>query len=279
MAAALLAPTCAWFVRADPAGTARARLWATDAESCTHQRSFVIGGMMAKAQTIETGDIFFLYTPRYARMPVRGPSDVHDIAFILSPDSNRPRRLFVLKGKSFPQPAVPQIPGGQEATAEVVDVRERPEELVDVLERRVLNVIGAPVGTIHARPCGEGRYSLSIHDNHTHLSYALELPEIPGQVQRDLGLVKDVSYVVSARGPLPTTPPSVVAKAVEFLPVSDVGVLERKGNEIRLQPGMEPDAPMAKRQPESPATAEIFGELKLTKAKHPTEPLYEGSWK
>ena len=233
---------------------------------------------MAQASTIETGDIFFLYTPRTPVVGAQGPTDVHELAFILSPDGDRPRRLLVVKDRRFPPPAVAQAEGKPEVLAEVVEVRERPEELVEVFERRALQAIGAP-GGLHARPCGEGRYTLAIHDDHTHLSYALELPEIPGQVQRDLGLVKEASYRIVARGLLPTAPPSAAVRAPEFLPVADVGMLEREGNDLKLLPGMEPDAPMVAPEPESPATAEIFGELKLDRKRHPTEPLYAGIWK
>ncbi len=144
---------------------------------------------------IESGDIFFLYTPRPDVSEVRGLADVHEVAFILSPDADRPRRLCVLPGKSFPRPASPEVAGAQEVVAEVVAVRTPPEELVQVLEGRAL-AAGAFTGgrLLTARPCGEGRYILAIHDDHSHFSYALELPDTPGPVQRDLGLTREASY-------------------------------------------------------------------------------------
>ena len=231
---------------------------------------------MGNGDTVETGDIFFLYSPRSSA--VRGPSEVHELAFVLSPDRSHPRRLLILRGKRFPLPASPEAPGGEEAVAEVVEVRVRPEELVDVLEKRAAHAIGSREGSLHARPCGEGRYLLAMHRDHTHLSYGLELPEIPGVVQRDLGLARDVTYRASVRVPA-VTRPSRRMRAGEVFPVADAGLLDREGTELLLQPGAEPDAPMPDREPEGPATAEIFGELKLTLPEHPTEPLYEGTWK
>ncbi len=231
-------------------------------------------------KAIETGDIFFLYTPRPGVEEVRGLPDVYEVAFVLSPDGDHPRRLLVLRGITFPTPSSPEVAGGQQAVADVVEVRRRPEELVDALEGRVLRAGAAPKGIAGAaRPCGEGRYSLSVHDDHTHLSYALELPDTPGRVQRELGLAKDASYRVMVRVPVAIAPPSPAVKPGEFMPVGDVGLLDMEGSELLLQPGMEPDAPMAVREAEGPATAEIFGELKLTRARHPTEPLYEGIWR
>ena len=227
--------------------------------------------------TVETGDIFFLYTPRPSA--AKGPSDVHELAVILSPDDGRrPRRLLVVRDRHLPAPSAPGVAGGQEAIAEVIDVRKEGEKLVEVLEGRVEHGGGSRVVPLPARPCGEGRYVVAVHDNHTHLSYSLELPEIPGQVQRDLGLAKDASYRVVVCVPTEMFQRGRKIKAGECMPVTDVGLLNVEGSELHLQPGMEPDAPMATREKEGPATAEIFGELKIRRATHPTEPLYEGTW-
>lgn len=232
---------------------------------------------MVKRGTFETGDIFFLYTPRSST--AQGPSDVHEVAFILSPDRGHPRRLFVLRAKSFPLPASPGAPGGQEAVADLVEVQKAPERLVEALEDRAEHTIGVPEGSLHVRPCGEGRYALAFHDEHTHLSYALELPDRPGPVQRDLNIFGDATYRVSVRVPAAVARPGLAIRAGESVPLTDVGLLDKKGSELVLQPGVEPDAPTAAREPEGPATAEIFGELKLTRDWHPTEPLYDGIWK
>jgi hypothetical protein len=52
-----------------------------------------------------------------------------------------------------------------------------------------------------ARPAGEGVYEIVRHDRHTHLVYALELPKKPGQVQQELHIEKEASYIFSIKNP------------------------------------------------------------------------------
>jgi hypothetical protein len=46
-----------------------------------------------------------------------------------------------------------------------------------------------------ARPVGEGKYAIVKHQNHAELAYILEMPEQPGEAQRELGIEKEASYV------------------------------------------------------------------------------------
>ena len=39
------------------------------------------------------------------------------------------------------------------------------------------------------------------HQNHTELAYILELPKEPGEAQRELGIEKEASYIVSVINP------------------------------------------------------------------------------
>src|SRR5690606_39241397 len=63
-----------------------------------------------------------------------------------------------------------------------------------------------------ARPAGEGIYAIVAHgeggERHTHLAYALELPEEPGEVQQELQLPEVSSYVVSVKNPEAPSPSS-----------------------------------------------------------------------
>jgi len=227
--------------------------------------------------TIETGDVFFLYSPRSSA--VRGPSEVYELAFVLSPDKVHPRRLLVVRGNRLPPLASPGAPPAPSAIADVVAVRMRPEVLVGVLEQRAVHAVGAREGSLHARPCGEGRYALTLHDGHTDLSYALELPTSLGPVQRGLGIEKEASYRVTIRVPVGALPPGPPVGLGAVMPRVDLDLLDLEGSQLLLQPATEPGLPVPARQPEGPATAEIFGELKLTAEQHPTEPLFQGVWK
>src|SRR5690606_37471175 len=58
-----------------------------------------------------------------------------------------------------------------------------------------------------ARPAGEGMYEIVRHEGHTHLAYVLELPTKPGDVQHELRIVPEASYVFSVKNPDKPSPP------------------------------------------------------------------------
>jgi hypothetical protein len=49
----------------------------------------------------------------------------------------------------------------------------------------------------------------SRYKDHVHLSYVLEAPTKPGEVQHDLNIEKEGSYVLSVKNPDAPTPPDV----------------------------------------------------------------------
>ncbi len=62
-----------------------------------------------------------------------------------------------------------------------------------------------------ARPVGEGKYAIVRHQNHAELAYILEMPEQPGEAQKELGIEKEASYIISVinpKRPAPTGYPS-----------------------------------------------------------------------
>ena len=59
------------------------------------------------------------------------------------------------------------------------------------------------------RPAGEGVYALFLHDNHTHLAYVLELPLIPGEVQKAFNIKPEGRFVIAVKNPEATSPPGV----------------------------------------------------------------------
>jgi hypothetical protein len=62
-----------------------------------------------------------------------------------------------------------------------------------------------------ARPVGEGKYAIVKHQNHAELAYILEMPKEPGEAQKELGIEKEASYVISVinpKRPAPTGYPS-----------------------------------------------------------------------
>jgi hypothetical protein len=49
-----------------------------------------------------------------------------------------------------------------------------------------------------ARPVGEGRYTIVDHEGHSHLAYALEHPQQPGEAQRAMQIEPEASRALRA---------------------------------------------------------------------------------
>ncbi len=131
------------------------------------------------ADILERGNIYFLYRPRVQEGAAGGIEDVQRFYMVLSPQGKRHHRLIIVGQKRLPE----IHNGGQRAWAYVARVAPTPAELEDELERaeygtRTRGERERPA----ARPAGEGVYAIARHDDHTHLAYALELPEEPGEV-------------------------------------------------------------------------------------------------
>ena len=61
------------------------------------------------------------------------------------------------------------------------------------------------------RPVVEGKYAIVKHQNHAELAYILEMPKEPGEAQKELGIEKKASYMISVinpKAPRPSTSPS-----------------------------------------------------------------------
>jgi len=148
-----------------------------------------------------------------------------------------------------------------------------------------------------ARPAGEGVYALARHGNHTHLLYALELPEEPDEVQRELRIGKQGSYLVSVKNPQAGSPPSVgldaerKAECPEELQehfgdrrfiALEPDFLDYEGAELLVMgseddPGEELGIDLAPEH-ECEETANLFQELEIDRERHPVEPLLTGKW-
>lgn len=90
----------------------------------------------------------------------------------------------------------------------VQKVGRQPEDIEDVLDR--LTYSTQTRGERHLappRPAGEGVYAIARHENHTHLAFALELPERPGKVQQELNIPPEGSYIITMKNPDVEAPP------------------------------------------------------------------------
>jgi hypothetical protein len=144
------------------------------------------------------------------------------------------------------------------------------------------------------------------HQNHTELAYILELPREPGEAQKELGIQKEASYIVSVINPrkpaassvadggkypsteeIPMYPEELLKEFGDndnFVPVSrDIRFLDYQNAQILLS-GAREGKDVIKRdigieiveEDETQQSADIFNKLKLRREQVPIRPLTEG---
>lgn len=148
-----------------------------------------------------------------------------------------------------------------------------------------------------ARPAGEGVYAIALLDRQMHLSYVLELPESPSEVQRAFKIAPEASFALSIKNPEAGSPPGAGLRdeqkpeLPEYLQNEfgerrfereDVRMLDYPGAEFilvgaRIDPEQAYDMELPT-EAENYEHAEIIRELRMTKSQHPVKPLFEGKW-
>ena len=243
-------------------------------------------------EVLERGNIYFFYRPAVGQEAPKSLVDVQRFHFVLSPEGKEVFRVITVGKKRLPEPD----DGGQRFWGYVERVAADAQEIGEELERGEMR---DGFGTKRsARPAGEGVYALARHGNHTHLLYALELPEEPDEVQRELHIQKEGSYLLSVKNPAAASPPSVGLDeerkaefpedlqerfgARRFIAVDPPDFLDHEGAELLVMgseddPGEELGIDLEPEQ-ETEATSDLFQELRLEKERHPVEPLLAGKW-
>lgn len=156
-------------------------------------------------QILERGNILFFYRPKQGVLHPRSPDDLERAYFMLLPDDQRSHknRLFNLAHGVFPA-IVPGLALPEERVwAFAQDVSQDPREVLLNLER---NIPAPPEPSGQrarpwARAAGQGRYAITRHDDHTHLAYRLSRPRRVGEVQKEMGIEPEASYVISVKEP------------------------------------------------------------------------------
>jgi hypothetical protein len=246
------------------------------------------------ASVLERGEIFFFYRPRVNRESVEGSQDVQRLSIVLVPRGRRVARRLILGRKRLPDPEAHERFWGF-----VDEVADRPEQVERELDRgtyetktRGLRVQPA------ARPAGEGVYGIVRHDDHTHLAYQLELPQRLGEVQRELKIEREASFIIAVKNPdLPSpaglgNPRLLVELPGElkrrfgnrrFIDVDPPALLDFEGIEfvligaaedVREELGID-----LKPEREQLDRADIIRALKLEPEEHPLAPLLKGQWR
>ncbi|MEV0639893.1 hypothetical protein AB0I77_34130 [Streptomyces sp. NPDC050619] len=250
--------------------------------------------MTMAGHVIERGDIYFAYRPRVERERVHDIEEVQRLFVILQPFGGKQSRRLVIGRKRLPAPEEHERFWGF-----IEEVTGRPETIAEDLERRTHRTQTRGVRTQpEARPAGEGRYALVRHGDHTHLTYELELPEQPGDVQEELTIEPEASYIIAVKNPQAGAPAGAGLSPQQQ---ADLPKRERERFEGRRITGADPDlldqegvefvligaahdveeelGVRLDTEAEDAESAEIFHRLRMPRAKHPTEPLTEGEWR
>ncbi len=244
-----------------------------------------------EVEILERGNIYFFYRPAVGEEAPKGLVDVQRFHFVLSPERRDLFRMITVGKKRLPEPD----DAGQRFWGFVEKVGRTSEEIVGELERGPMR---DGFGTRRsARPAGEGVYAIARHGNHAHLLYALELPAEPDEVQRELHIEKQGSYLLSVKNPLAGSPPSVGLDEERkadfpedlqerfgdrrFIPLTPE-FLDYEGAELLVMgsdeaPAEDLDA-VLRPECETEETANLFQELEIDRERHPVEPLLTGKW-
>jgi hypothetical protein len=248
------------------------------------------------AEILEQGDIFFFYRPKKAAEEVKGIEDVRRFFMVTAPEQNNSQlyRLFVIGKKSLPEVRRTEARASERYWARVGGIFRDANELTKELSSDEFRRGDA------ARPVGEGKYAIVKHQNHTELAYILELPREPGEAQKELGIQKEASYVISIINPkIPKSPnvPTIeepskypkevlnefnenenfvsLSKNTKFIDYQNAQIIligAREGRDvIKDEIGIE-----IKEEPQQSSSADIFNKLKLRREHVPIKPLTEG---
>lgn len=278
----------------------------------------------ATVEVLEKGDIFFFYRPKAKVIDDGSGGDVKSIEDIrrffmvtataanteneqqqqfdgtnskTPKEGESPRyRLFVIGKKSLPEIRTTEARRSERYWAKVGGIFENPQELTGELLSDEFRKGDA------ARAVGEGKYAIVKHQDHAELAYVLEMPEEPGEAQRELGIEKEASYIVSIINPKvpvpagypsseepPNYPESILkefgenenfislARDLRFINFQNAQMIlvgAREGRDvIQKEFGID-----IKEEKETVHSADIFSKLKIEKDKIPTKPLIEGKF-
>ncbi len=243
---------------------------------------------------LEQGDIYFFYRPKVRskdenKYTPRGIDDVQQFYIILKPENDNHYRLLIIGKKRLPKATK-----HQKYWAYIDLITTKKDELLNAL--KAMNYETKTRGERFkpaTRPCGEGIYCIVKHGSNTYLPYKLELPKKTGEVQRELNIEPESSYIISIKNQAITPTQSGKAASfpknlqekfrnLRFIPVDPTTLLNYQDAELLLigaHKNIEDELNIQKKlKDESLDTADIFNKLKLWKNEHTIKPLFSGKW-
>ena len=252
-----------------------------------------------KGKIIEHGDIFFFYRPKVGAEEVKDIENVQRFYMVTSPDKSEVNRVFLIGQKQLPEISEGTASSEERnwalnilTTNNVEEIRKEFLPAEYETETRGKRRVGA------ATPAGEGKYSIVEHDGHTELAYILELPQVPGPMQKEFQIKKEASYIMSVKNPdiqapgysaflerKPDYPKSLKEKFGNrrWINIDDPHLLDYENTQLLLIGARKKDVEEElgidlDDEKESVNTAELFKDLKIRKEQVPLKPLFKGKF-
>jgi hypothetical protein len=274
----------------------------------------------AEVRVLEQGDIFFFYRPKVSSNEIKSIDDVRRFYMILCPDedqkilddtnndtnTNKKKiyRLFIIGKKSLPEIRKTEARSSERFWAQVggifYDSKKLGKDLTSEEFRK----------GDEARPVGEGKYAIIEHQNHTELAFILEMPQEIGEAQKELGIQKEATYIITVINPNKPVPegyrtaeaerpkyPEYIEKYLnnieeKFISLSQnlnlinyqnaqvVLIGAREGKDIiKQEVGLDIETEYEEGEgKENFSSSDIFKKLKLRKEQVPVKPIIEGKF-
>ncbi|MGE5634944.1 MAG: hypothetical protein ACM3VV_06895 [Deltaproteobacteria bacterium] len=270
---------------------------------------------------LEQGDIFFFYRPKVSSKEIKSIDDVRRFYMVLCPEDEQKIidnninnntntkekklfRLFIIGKKSLPEIRKTEARSSERFWAQVGGIFYDSKKLGEDLTAEEFRKGDA------ARPVGEGKYAIIEHQNHTELAFILEMPQEIGEAQKELGIQKEATYIITVINPNKPVPegyrtaeaehpkyPEVIEKYLNnsqerFISLSQnlnlinyqnaqvvlIGAIEGK-DIIKQEIGLDIKTEDEGGDKENlSSTSDIFTKLKLRKEQIPIKPIIEGKF-
>ncbi len=245
-------------------------------------------------EIVETGDIYFFYRPAVETHEAEGLGDIQRFFMVLKGQGGAPLRIAVLGRKRLPD-----IAGHERIWGFIDKVTKSASDIATEFKEQHYETKTRGARTVPAaRPAGEGVYALIRIGRNLHLTYELELPERSGEVQKELNIPRQASFVVSVKNPEKPAPPGAgLSEAEEAhyprrlqqkfedrrFATADPRLLDYEGAEFilvgaRMDPEHAYGVELAAEH-ETLQSADIFRQLKISGRAHPLDPLLKGNWR
>jgi Protein of unknown function (DUF2795) len=260
---------------------------------------------------IEQGDIFFFYRPKVDTEEVKGIADVQRFYVVTHAEERKENRnnkkkkddiyrLFLIGQKQLPEIVEGKSTSEEKNWALNILTTSNPDDIhKELLPAEYTTETKGKRRLAAAAPAGEGKYTIVKHDNHTELVYILELPEMPGPIQKEFEIKKEASYIISVKNPnvkvpgfttfssnkKPEYPKHLIEKFGDrrWISIEEPDLLNYENTQILLIGARKKDVEEElgidiDEEKETENTADIFKELKVRKEQVPLKPLLKGKF-